>query len=373
MPFEFRLPTLEEMRSTPDGMAMINMIDDDDFCTFLLTGCPGSGKTTVAIYRLIRLLRQEKNVHLITFQNMLVTLIRNHVPSGIIDTFHKWYHRHTREGFDVKEPPNAAEMIEALEGTFLSEDPLDELIIDEGQDLPLCVYQSITTVCDRLFVGADNGQKVHVHGASEEAIQSILNQIEPYLRHNLGCNFRNTYETYSFARQFIPPTNLAAWDRHILGRLKDSDRRGPKPIVYTYRNSAVRNTHLVRTVDNLDGNIGVLCPQGERRFNARSGECVDEISDLLSENDIDVTRYYNPLAVPRTLENCIVTTYKSAKGLEFDFVVIPRINYWLSLSTEWYVACTRARGQVIIYRDLSDPQQDALARFEPGTFEEIAI
>lgn len=373
MSFEFRLPTLEEMRGTPDGMAMLNMIDDDTFRAALMSGCPGSGKTTVSIYRLIRLVAQKKNVHLITFQNMLVKLIQDHVPNGVIDTFNRWYHRHTRNGFDASEPPDSDEMRSEFQNCRLFGDPLDELIIDEGQDLPVCIYESVTEICSRLFVGADNGQRLHPHGASEDMIQQTINELDSYRRFNLGCNFRNTYETYRFARQFIPRRNLAAWDEHILKRLLDSKRNGPLPTVITYRDSVARDRHLLKTLDNADGNIGILCPQGKRNFYAKSGECVDELYGLLTTNDIDASRYYNGIEVPHALENCIVTTYKSAKGLEFDVVIIPRINYFRSIPKEWYVACTRARGRLIIYRDLSDPQEDILAGFEEGTYEAIAL
>jgi superfamily I DNA/RNA helicase len=65
------------MRATPEGLEMLRMIDDDNFRSALISGCPGAGKTTVSIYRLVRLANQQRNVHLVTFQNMLVLAIRS--------------------------------------------------------------------------------------------------------------------------------------------------------------------------------------------------------------------------------------------------------------------------------------------------------
>jgi DNA helicase IV len=373
MSFEFHLPTSEDMMATEEGMRMLKMVDDDNFSSALISGCPGSGKTTVSIYRFMRLIAQERNVHLITFQNMLVSLIRNQAGAGYIDTFNGWYYGLTGNGFNVKSPPDSEEMKSEVQDSPLFKAPLDELIIDEGQDLPSCVYHAVTEICSRLFVGADNGQKLHPHGAPEEEIVGIISKPGPFRRFDLGANFRNTYETYRFARQFIPAKNLAAWDKHILNRLKASGRRGPLPTVVTYKNASLRDEHLIKTLRNADGNVAILCPEGTRKRNSRPGECVDEMYDLLQRNGIKATKYHNELNVPEVFERYIVTTYKSAKGLEFDAVVIPRINYWLPYLAEWYVACTRAKRQLVVYRDLSEAQVDVIADFEDGTYEVVSL
>ena len=49
MPFEFHLPSLEQMRATPEGLEMVRMMDDDNFHSALIGGGPGTGKTTIFI------------------------------------------------------------------------------------------------------------------------------------------------------------------------------------------------------------------------------------------------------------------------------------------------------------------------------------
>ena len=46
----------------------------------------------------------------------------------------------------------------------------------------------------------------------------------------------------------------------------------------------------------------------------------------------------------------MVTSYQSAKGMEFEAVIMPEIELELDgLANEWYVACTRARRNLHIF------------------------
>lgn len=76
MAFEFRLPTVAQMQSSPAGLQMMNYVNEDDFGTVLLTGCAGSGKTTVAVHRLVHLISQNKPAKLFTYHRLLVFAIR---------------------------------------------------------------------------------------------------------------------------------------------------------------------------------------------------------------------------------------------------------------------------------------------------------
>ena len=63
------------------------------------------------------------------------------------------------------------------------------------------------------------------------------------------------------------------------------------------------------------------------------------------------------------IDNVHVTTYKSAKGLEFDTVIIPdfgNMNYLCGSTypVEWndfYVAATRARSNLYLFSDYDIP------------------
>ena len=73
-------------------------------------------------------------------------------------------------------------MIEYLQRSPLADQGLDEILIDEGQDLPNCVYEAIPGYAKRCFVGADNAQQVHPNRGAriEQIAQALRENFSPY-------------------------------------------------------------------------------------------------------------------------------------------------------------------------------------------------
>ena len=388
---EFHLPGVEALRREE----MWPMVHDDNFHTALVTGCAGSGKTTVAVYRLVRLNNQGDKVRLLTFQNMLVVFIKNlvvnnsdqavdiqrPVPLDRISTFHDWFHNQRRMRFNVDSPPPLATIRAAFEQRGFKPRMPVELLVDEGQDLPLWVYQVLPDYYARMVVGADPAQQVHDYPPDHvDQIKTCLEAPEnaPFLPRPLGHNFRNTYETYCFARQFLPREEFEeVWHPNIVNRLLQRNRHGHKPTVISYANPQQRNDHMQRVLRDATGIVGILCPIGPATKERFSGESVGTTHKLLASWGISATPYHADLTVPAKLKRYIVTTFKSAKGLEFDTVVIPRMNFYRDPETdskttireEMYVACTRAKSRLYVYRDLTIPQYDPIGSFDPTTYE----
>lgn len=391
---EFHLPGLDALRREE----MWEMVQDDNFRTALVTGCAGSGKTTVSVYRLIRLNNQGEAVSLLTLQNMLVTFIKNlvvnntgnnveitePVPEGSISTFHKWYWDQTRcllgDGCEV----TSAEVITVLDNCGIQRNQDAEVIIDEGQDLPPAIYEALPLYFSRVMVGADKAQQVH-HGADPDLIAEIFDRQAQFIRYPLGQNFRNTYETYKFARQFLPQEEYQeVWNESILERLQAKNRVGRKPVVITYTTTSARDAHIHKTLRNATGVVGILCPIGALRKERYSGESVEGMYNLVTNWGHEATHYYsndddnNPCEVPYILKPIIVTTFISAKGLEFDTVIVPRMNFFrdpvedseTKIREEMYVACTRAKSRLYVYRDSTNPSKyDPISTFDPSTYD----
>jgi superfamily I DNA/RNA helicase len=216
---------------------------------------------------------------------------------------------------------------------------MGELIIDEGQDLPPCVYDVLPSFFRRTFVGADNGQQVHPnHGAKAEQISASLNtSFQPHTPFRLGRNWRNTYATYAFARQFAPKTNLTVWDENILERLRRTRPDGPKPTVVGYRSDEERNRDMAMRLRNADGRVAILCALCEE---------VDAMYEFIKAQGLPVSKYHSnsglqshPVATGPglQLQRYLVTTYMSIKGMECDVAIIPRLNFWKRIPEEWYV------------------------------------
>ncbi|MCP4108740.1 MAG: AAA family ATPase [Desulfobacteraceae bacterium] len=109
----------------------------------LVTGCPGSGKTTVSLMRFKRLYNEKKKVLLITFQNLLRINLQNSTSYSMIRniwTLHKWYSNRTAGRFLSQDNTETIKH-------YLSNIPkFDEILIDEGQDFEVKVYQSLPDI-----------------------------------------------------------------------------------------------------------------------------------------------------------------------------------------------------------------------------------
>jgi len=389
---EFHLPGVIALKREE----MWGMVHDDNFHTALVTGCAGSGKTTVSVCRLIRLNNQSKKVRLLTFQNMLVVFIKNlvvnntekavdiekQVPLDRISTFHDWFYNQRGLRFDIDHPPSSDEIHVAFrQKGFTSRMPA-ELLIDEGQDLPLWVYEVLPEYYTRFLVGADPPQGLK-RGMPPDHVERIKRFLEgevyrPFQNYPLGQNFRNTYEIYRFARQFLPREYEEVWKENILAQLLAKNHRGPKPMVIPYTDTATRDEHMRKTLDNRAGAIvGVLCPIGPKTEEHYSGESVGGMHELITSWGIPATPYHAGLPVPNKLKRCIVTTFISSKGLEFDTVIVPRMNFFRDPATdqetrireEMYVACTRAKIKLYVYRDQRNPQRyDPIGDFDSSTY-----
>lgn len=389
---EFHLPGVEALRREE----MWGMVHDDNFHTALVTGCAGSGKTTVSIYRLIRLNNQGVKVRLLTLQNMLVVFIKNlvinntgneidiekKITASRISTFHDWFYNQLGMSFDIDCPPSGEEIHTAFQQNGLKLGMSAELLIDEGQDLPLWIYEVLPEYYNHLIVGADEAQQVKPNMPRNhvENIRSLFkgNTYQPSRHYPLGQNFRNTYETYCFARQFLPQEEYQeVWDENIVNRILTKNRHGRKPMIIPYTDSNSRDEHMRKILRNATGIVGILCPIGSSCKEYYSGESAGAMYNLLTTWGISATLYYAGLNVPESLNRYIVTTFMSAKGLEFDTVIIPRMNFYRDPSTdtntrireEMYVACTRAKSRLYIYRDQKNPQYDPIKNFVQSTYE----
>jgi superfamily I DNA/RNA helicase len=357
--FIFRLPSQDEIKNSRSGRTMLHIIETDYPVRFtIVTGCPGSGKTTVSILRLIRLINSGTPCLLLTFQRMLKVAIENLLitqgvtrPRDKVNTIYTWFTSKTDGKYlnDFGNPQNrltAKEIEDALIGKGFDK---VELIIDEGQDLEERIYQSFPKIFRRLTVGADDDQQARGGvGASERIIrthlQISLNDFE------LQFNYRNSFQIYDFARHFVPLSPKAN-DVQTLDELKRHRGTGDKPEVLKFDTQQQMRDRLKTIInDNKAGyNIGILFPGKEQ---------VESYYQLVHQmTDGDCSKYYSDMpreereATENDLKNVLVTTFISAKGMEFDIVLMPEFQSTINTPEErkkYYVGCTRAKSRLII-------------------------
>jgi len=349
-PFRFNLPTLAQL--TRSQKQAIN-----ETKSVIVTGVPGSGKTVVSIYRL---LSSSANTELLTYTRMLKTSIAhsaitsNVQSSSKIYSIHAWYWAKTRSS-----------LIDALENgmvdTQLNGKRLKHLIIDEAQDMELSFYRALVNNSESVSIGADDDQKMYDVDTTEYALRNIF---KSNIVFELGQNFRNRFEIFNFARQFIPQ-NPRANDQNTLERLKAENSGGELPYVYVSQSETERNNFINSILNNnTNKNTAILV------YNQTE---VDAYYRIISGLGYECSKYHSGISndkkknIEYDLKNILVTTFHSSKGLEFDIVIMPSFEKATENKNNfYYVGCTRAKDNLFI---IASQMPNILRNFDNNTFE----
>lgn len=335
--FKFNTISRTDIESSLGGAQMMLAIDYDGPHHLLITGCPGSGKTTVSLMRAERLINMKSNILVITYQDLLKKSLINISSEDLAPNIVKFYTWFAQKFGFLKFSESEVEMLEAMK----SWRGLDEIIIDEGQDFEARIYRSLIQKCEKITVGADNAQKVHDKGLKAEQIHFEIKKKGTVLPVSLQYNYRNTFEIYNFARFFLPfserVNNNLAIDRIPKGK-------GVTPTVFLVPDHNTRLAQLKILLDNAgDRNIAVLVYG------------VDEVEayyKIITEMGINCSKHHHKNHVGEEIENVLVTTFKSAKGLEFQVVIMPDMetaqNKQYKTEEHYYIACTRAKENLFL-------------------------
>lgn len=318
MGYHFKLPKFSELK----GNQKLALEEVD---AIALTGGPGTGKTVVSLWRHIR------NHELEGVNSLLLTYTKTL----------EFYLRQTA----AKENKEAAKNINRTQKWYYSKGKshYDEIIIDEAQDVSLDLYQRIKKYADEVSYGADDAQNVN-NGCSTAELISLFYNNEEY---ELAQNFRNSREILQFTRAVFPNLSIPS---NVLASSKET---GVKPFVqvlgrYDFEQSAIENVlEIIEEFPEATHNIGILVPSENQ---------VKIYYNLLSSK-VNISKYYSSMDNFESLERVHVTTFKSAKGLEFDSVIIPNFDSynWFIENTggrftanDYYVALTRAKRNLFL-------------------------
>lgn len=336
--FKFKLPTPQEL--SPQQRLAIDT-DKDIF----LTGVPGTGKTVVSIYRLIN----AKNAILFTYGKLLRKTIEEKVndKSKKIVNIHSWNFENTSIYLEINlSDENIEDTIEEFKSKRIS---YEEIIVDEGQDLSPNSYKLFKSIGKKISVSADEAQKVNNEKESSDE-QDIVRTLPHLRRIELDIIYRSSYEIYDFAKQFVP-NNVPANNQNLLERLKIKNSGAAKPYIYLVDEYKKTYEIIERVLDdNYGSNVGILC---------EDQLTVDDISGYLSKHEQyknNFSKYHSKMSkneqknvLEKPLQNIIITTLKSAKGIEFDYVVIPQLQYAReSNAKQYFVGVTRAKSEVFL-------------------------
>lgn len=345
--YHFQLPQITEL-TLPQQAAL------NETRPIALSGGPGTGKSVVSLWRHISNCQNQKRSFLLTYTSSLSTYLtaccstQNPDAAANIDRFHKGRERADNETWD-------------------------EIIIDEAQDLPVDYYQGLSSC---VSYGVDDSQMLYPeYGSSCEELKALFPDNADYV---LDRNFRSTQRIMSFAQVAFPDAYIP---QNIIAELSDNVGQWPVLLIThcpdlwcegeeRYASSNYKQTKAVlRIIQEFrtgSHNIAILLPFRKD---------VETFGDILQANGITDFSIYcdNNERFPdgcKTIKDLHITTFKSAKGLEFDTVILPNFHKFKeicgSYNAEWkdyYVAVTRARSNLYLISSYDMPEFESVTEY----------
>ncbi len=295
--------------------------------------------------------------------------LRRRILDEVVGPYKSWLH--SRSAFDWNDI--AVEMA----GHTPSLD-YDVVIVDETQDFSAnqlrAVRRHLREEHAVTFV-IDTVQRIYARGFSWAEAGF---DVRPERIHVLRANHRNTSQIAAFAAGILK--GISVEGDGALPNLTAATSTGPLPIVLRGLYSRQANwavNYIVNNIDLTQDSVAFLKPQAGAWFNTIKGALA---SNGLSFEDI--TRQPD---WPNGPENIALSTFHSAKGLEFDHVFILGFNnentpyagedqddQVFVLRRLLAVAVARARRTVVVGYKPGEESR-LVEYFEPGTFVEISI
>lgn len=356
----YSLPRLDEL--TKDQRKVLRLKKEGQY---LIVGSPGTGKSVVALLRARQLIDHEDSLFL-TFNRVLsqatCQLSENEINC---QTSMKWFYSlyweltdGKRETFDQDKMPELEShkpdyKLVAEKFKSLGEDYSNyQVIIDEGQDLPVGWYDCLAELgFENFFVVADQNQQITEEHSSRIQLQEALG-LEGRDFIELKENWRNTSSIAMFANCFY--TDKTSPKPHIPERPSTDT-----PILFEYSNITQIYEMILSEYDRDPSKlIGLIVATENKRDwyakklsndQARRSNSKPIISTYSSNQKTEVN-------IDFSFGGIVVLNDKSVKGIEFDtaFILIDEFkmigNDIESLKKRFYVMSSRAREKLFLLK-----------------------
>lgn len=294
--------------------------------SLLVTGCAGSGKSVIAMKKAKQLHDQGEDVITIAYTKSL----NNYMRSGISSDIGKFYYHHQWKNANM---PSA-----------------DYIIVDEIQDFSQDeILEFVSAAKKHFFFFGDSAQSIYApfkQGIlSMEEISHIID-IEPMI---LYTNYRLPRTVAKITQGYVG-VNAEPYSDRIY-----KNNSSILPCIIKHTDPDAQTLYVAGIIsENQDKSIGILLPD-----NAAVLEFCEQLSllDVKFEFKYELKKAkgkksgYQPF---NTLDfsnlNPKIMTYHSAKGLQFDIVILPWFKGVTSNDERkaLYVAMTRTQAQLIV-------------------------
>lgn len=301
----------------------LDLIEYTDDKSMLVAGCAGSGKSVIAMHKAEQLHQKGKDVILIAYTRSLSRFMKN----GKADATFRFFHHHFWK--------NKLKMMKA-----------DYVIVDEIQDFTKEEIQEfIDAARQHYFFFGDTAQSIYrQYGKQTMTIAQIASMT--------GLNTLQLYNNYRLPRPVAKITqNYVGVDVQEYKEKVYQNEEDELPHFVHFDSERDQIEALLKLVkDNQVRNIGILLPNNfevirmSQEFEDNNVEC--EFKYNKGENDFD---YVDNLNFDTTLPK--IMTYHSAKGLQFDIVILP---FYSGASDDesrkaLYVAMTRTMHSLYVF------------------------
>ena len=332
MEYYFELPSEPDLKQDQRRVLM-------DTSNVAIKGGPGTGKTLISVLRHIRNYEtKDISSFLLTYTKTLelylarMCAVRNHESSLKVARTLRWRNR--------------------------NDELYDEIIIDEAQDIDSQSADRINANAEMISFGADDSQGLYENGLRFNELNRIYNPSSVY---TLARNHRTSKAISRFIQSVFPNRNFSP-----------GDEPGPPPQLLFTGGSIDglinKIKEVIRTFSSDTHNIGILVPLVNSAYH-RTRTVSYYFNELSDDFDCSMHRYENETF--EFLKNIHVCSFKSSKGLEFDTVIFPEINYFKEdlnrLSKvndeDYYVAFSRAKTNLILI-DNDERNSDGLCHLE---------
>ena len=196
----------------------------------------------------------------------------------------------------------------------------DYVLVDEAQDLPLSKMMIASFLAkNSITIAADFSQRIYKNGFTWKEIGV---KIHSNSSKKLRGTHRNSKQIASLANSLLARnTELSTYDAECMP-MQMPDKDGPKPILKyetTYRQEELDVVSLIKLLltKNQEARVAVLCYGISE---------MKQVAKWLRNSDISYQKINRNFDYELLLPGVKLVTYHSAKGLEFNNVIMPLLD-----------------------------------------------